>query len=56
MEEEYGRTADLMERATFVVMERGFSASPTPGDDQRILNESFELRTGEDITGHFAPW
>ena len=54
--EEYGDTTTLMLEATFMAMKRRLSASKTPGDDQRVLTESYELGAGEDRTGDFERW
>lgn len=53
---EYGETSNLLPEKTFMAMKRGLSASATPGDDQRVLNESYDFDAGDDRTGDYSEW
>lgn len=40
MPDEYGDISQLLPKSTFMAMKKGLSATSTPGDGYRILNES----------------
>ena len=45
-----------MEKEIFLAMKRCLSASPHPGDNQHVLNSSYDFIAGEERTGDLDEW
>lgn len=56
IQKDEGFTITLMEEYSFMEMKEGLSKSASTGDDQRVINRDYDLKTGGDRTGDLETW